>query len=397
MLEIVKNMFRRKLRTSLTIFGIVIGVFALTVMGAMAEKMNLMIDGGVKYLTGQVVVGPKGSGAFAASGGLLTKDKVDLLKKIAGVHKVQRSIDMLLEENQSGASFGMPKMIIGSDLSVNFVNRNYKSLNMDNGRLLTADDKGAVMVGRDVATDKKVKAGDTLKVRGKQFKVVGVIEKMLTGPDNIVYMNIADARALLVKETPFLKQLKEEGRLASLGEFATSVNVSWKDGADPEKIAKRINTKYKDDFTATSPKEAARQIKQFTAIFNLIIVGSGLLALIVGGLSVMNTMAMAISERTREIGLKRALGAKARHIVGEYLTEAALIGLFGGLIGLGLGTLLVDAFNNSASNTGNQIFLVTGRLAYGALIFSVALGVVSGIIPAIHAARLNPTVALKED
>lgn len=390
-------MFRRKLRTLLTIFGIVIGVFALTVMGAMAEKMNLLISGGEKYLSGQISVGPKGGSAFMPTGGLLTKEKIDGLKDIEGVDQIQSNIDMLLEENPSNVSVGMPKMIAGLDLSVDFKNKNYEKLNFEKGEMITKEDKEKIVVGRDVATDKKVTVGDTLKIRNKDFEVKGIIEKMLTGPDNFVYMNIEDGREIFIEQTPFLKQLKEQGKLDTLGAFATSISISWKDGADPEKIAEEINTKYKDDFSATSPKKASEEIKKFTAIFNLVIIGSGLLALIVGGLSVMNTMAMAISERTKEIGLKRALGARASHIIKEYLTEAALIGFFGGVAGLGLGAFLVMILNNSASNTGNQIFLVTSRLAIGSIIFSIVLGVVAGVVPAIRAARLSPTVALKED
>lgn len=381
----------------LTIFGIVIGVFALTVMGSMAEKMNLLISGGEKFLTGQIVVGPKGSSAFMPTGGLLTKEKVDSLKEIEGVNQVQSTIDMMLEESPSNITVGMPKMIAGLDLNVDFKNKNYEKLNFESGEMITKEDKGMVIVGRDVATDKKVKVGDKINIRNKEFEVKGIIEKMLTGPDGFVYMNIEDARGLFIEQTPFLKQLKEQGKLDTLGDFATSVSVSWKDDIDPEKIAEKINTDYKDDFSAISPKKASEEIKKFTAIFNLVVVGSGLLALLVGGLSVMNTMAMAISERTKEIGLKKALGAKTSHIIKEYLTEAALIGLLGGAVGLGLGTLLVTILNNTASNTGNQIFLVTSRLAIGAILFSIVLGVIAGLIPAIRAARLSPTVALKED
>lgn len=390
-------MFRRKFRTLLTIFGIVIGVFALTVMGAMAEKMNLLISGGEKYLTGQISVGPKGSGPFTAGGGLLTKEKIEVLRGVDGVEQVQPSLEMLLEENSSGMSFGMPKMVVGMDMSMDFKNKNYKELFFDSGEMITKEDAGKVVVGRDVATDKKVKVGDKIKVRNRDFEVKGIIEKMLTGPDNLVYMNIEDAREIFVEQTPFLKQLKEQGKLETLGEFATSANIAWKDGSDPEKISSEINEKYRDDFSATSPKKSSEEIKKFTAIFNLVVMGSGILALIVGGLSVMNTMAMAISERTKEIGLKRALGAKTSHIIKEYLTESAFIGFFGGAVGLGLGALMVVILNNSASNTGNQIFLITSRLAVGAIVFSIVLGIFAGLIPAIRAARLSPTVALKED
>ena len=107
-------------------------------------------------------------------------------------------------------------------------------------------------------------------------------------------------------------------------------------------------------------------------------------------------MIMSISERTREIGIKKAIGAKTRHIVTEYLAEAALIGLIGGIIGLGLGILMVNSLNNQAT-AGNEIFLITTRLALGGLIFATVLGVFAGFYPAVHAARLNPVKALRAD
>src|SRR3989304_4210925 len=392
MMEVFRNMWRRKLRTSLTIFGIIIGVFALTVMGAMAEKMNLLMEGGIKYVTGQISAGSKSS---SFGGGMLSSQKIEEMRKVKGVDKVQPGITMPLGE-MGMIQLGMPSMIIGSDLSVDFKNRNYPELKLEEGSMITKKDRGKVTLGIDVANNKRVKVGEKMKIKGRDFVVKGIAEKTLTGPDKMVFMHIEDAQELFIKEDPFLRDLKKANPSAKeLQNIYTDANVSWKDGVNADKLAKKIGKEVKDVRTL-SPAKASRDFGQASVIFNLIILGSALIAVIVGGFSVINTMIMSISERTREIGIKKAVGAKTRHIIVEYLTEAALIGLIGGFVGLGLGILMVNGFNNQAT-AGNEIFLVTSRVASSAPIFATGLGVFAGLYPAIHAARLNPVEALRAD
>jgi putative ABC transport system permease protein len=108
-------------------------------------------------------------------------------------------------------------------------------------------------------------------------------------------------------------------------------------------------------------------------------------------------MIMAISERTREIGVKRAIGARTRNILIEYLSEAGMIGLFGGLLGLGSGSLVAYFVNKATSHSGTELFGITPGLAVGVVAFAVILGVVAGFYPAIHAARINPVKALRSE
>ncbi len=116
-----------------------------------------------------------------------------------------------------------------------------------------------------------------------------------------------------------------------------------------------------------------------------------------GTLSIVNTMTMSISERTREIGVKKALGAKPGSIMTEYLTEAGIIGLLGGAIGIGVGALVVYIVNSILERTGDKIFILSPRLLWGALGFSIVLGVVAGIFPALHAVRINIVKSLREE
>lgn len=431
MVETLKNMFRRKVRTTLTIFGIVIGVLALVVLGALAEKMNLMMQGGEKFLTGQITVSPsakEGGGSMALSGsGFLNQEQIRKIEKVSGVKAVQAGVETLYVDPDKAdqgmtVSFGAPPSIMGADLNSSFENINWKTLNMKSGRMLVKGDKGVVVVGSDIALDKSISTGGKMKVGNKEYEVIGVLDKTMTGPDSYIFMNIVDARDVLIAQNPTLKSLKSKAKSAQKAlkdpsfvylspevqaqirqaaefkseDIITSASVSWEDGKDPESLAKDIKNKVKGVSTI-SPADGKKMIESVSVLMNAIIVGSALIALLVGSLSVINTMIMSVSERKREIGIKKAVGAHDRHIIKEYLIESSMIGLLGGLMGLGLGSVIVYGINKATEAKNIQIFQITPRLAIGSIVFAIVLGAVAGLYPAWHAARINPVKALKDE
>ena len=137
-------------------------------------------------------------------------------------------------------------------------------------------------------------------------------------------------------------------------------------------------------------------IDKASAVFNAIILGSALIALIVGGFSIINTMIMSVSERTKEIGIKKAIGASRSTIAREYTFEAGVIGLVGGLIGMGLGALMATIVNNKMADKGAEIFLMDQNYMIGVVVFSLVLGIISGLIPAYRASRLRVVEAIRE-
>ena len=151
------------------------------------------------------------------------------------------------------------------------------------------------------------------------------------------------------------------------------------------------------DIRVISPEEAKKQISQFSLIFNAILLGIAFIALVVGGLSIINTMIMSVSERTQEIGLKKAIGAETRSILGEYLLESSMIGFFGGVIGMLLGLLTIFLLNRATESSKSPCFAVTNTVVVGPVIFAVVLGTLAGLFPAYRASRLKPVDALKED
>jgi putative ABC transport system permease protein len=108
-------------------------------------------------------------------------------------------------------------------------------------------------------------------------------------------------------------------------------------------------------------------------------------------------MVMSVSERTREIGLKRAIGADTGTILSEYLLESAMIGLLGGLVGMGLGLLAIVLLNNATQSNNVTVFTISWLVVIGPVIFATVLGTLAGIFPALRASRLKPVESLRED
>jgi len=379
-------MFRRKTRTALTVFGITIGIFAFTVMGSMAEKINLLVSGGTKYYADKVTVSGSDSLFISAP---LDIHKKPQIEKVDGVSAVSASVYTSLSEKFDAISFGPPASIVGGERAIEEKYETFK-ITYSAGRALKDDDNGKVTVGSDLVKKLSAKVGSTVKVRGQNYEVVGVMNKTLTAPDNTVVMALADAQKIYFGELPEIVRASSNPETVVNG-----FTVYVKSGVDPNQLAEKIN-KEVPDIVANGPKAFQDQIANATGIFNAILFGVALISLIVGGLSVINTMTMSISERTREIGIKKAIGAKTRHIMSEYLTEAALIGLFGGLLGWGLGALTVLVINSATEESGNVIFLLSARISIFAICFAVILGVIAGFYPAYHAVKINIVKAIRE-
>ncbi|MFH0916246.1 MAG: ABC transporter permease, partial [bacterium] len=292
-MRIIRNVFRRRLRAFLTIFGITIGVFALVVMGSMAEKINLLVDGGTRYYSDKVIVadGSTASGGFSTTP--ISVGRVGEIEGVQGVARASATIYMLLNEEQ-GMSMGVPQGIVGSDLrSVGYESF---SLSLAAGRDLTAADEGKAVVGSDIAKALNAQVGKTVELRGRTFEVIGIYNKTLTAPDNTVVVSLEDAQQLLYRELPAIVQQQVDP-----DQLATGITAYPDPGVDPDQLASTIQDTV-PGVKATGPQAFTEQFKNATKIFNGIIFGVALISLFVGGLSVVNTMTMSVYERTREIG-----------------------------------------------------------------------------------------------
>jgi len=387
-MRLVRDLGRRKLRSGLTITGIAIGIMALVVFGSMANKMNALIGGGSKYYADKVTVsvGSMYSGSIQP----LSLSDVDKIRSVEGVAAATPTIDMMLSD-EGGATMGTPEMISGGIPNDDKGLETYK-IELAQGRDLTAADATSkvTVLGSDLARKLNANTGDTVTLRGVKFTVVGVWAPTLTAPDKDAYVPMAAAQELFVKSLPPIIQSK-----ITASEIATGVTVYPAKGVDPETIKTHLKDLLGSSYTVMTGKDFDAMLGSFSAIFTLVLTGVAMLSLLVGGLSTINTMAMAVAERTREIGIKRAIGASRWRIRREIVFEASAIGLISGLIGLGIGAAMTMVFNDLGRASGNVLFDLTLGTAATALIFATVLGGIAGFVPAWHASRLDPVTALR--
>ncbi len=396
-MEIIRNLARRKLRSTLTVLGIVIGIFALTTMGAMAAHFNALLDGGVKYFGSSIQIGPPDGQAS-----ILPMSKVDELKRVDGVDAAFPGYGFAAKPGEAATiSFGIPDTIVSHDPAED----RYAAIKTTyaQGHDLTATSRGEVVLGSSIANELKKNVGDSidLPVRPKDakpdfvnhtFTVVGVLDPTRTAPDNLASISILDAQMLFKESLPVA--IRDTIDTTTV---AQSIVVFGKPGtslAELDRIAGRINQQV-NGVKATKPSDLVNSFKAGGATFTAITTAAAVLALVIGGLSVVNTMIMAVTERFREIGLKKAVGAHTGHILREYLLEATLIGFLGGAIGYALGVGLTNLLNLAGKSSNLELFLITPTLTVIALGFAVALGALAGVIPAFRAARLDPVTALR--
>lgn len=387
-MRLLRQLSRRKLRTTLTILGITIGIWALVVFSSMANKINQLVAGGSEYFAGKVLVTDASNLAVGIG---LTPMNIDVADQIRGLDSVAAAApEVQLIFDPEANAFGGAQTIVGLVAGSDEGQETFE-LNTATGRFLEASDESSLVVvmGSDMARQQAVSVGDTMEMRGEQFTVIGILEPTLTAPDTSVFVPLSAAQLLFHKTLPAAVQ-----DAIPADQLISQVVVFPEAGVDEATLAARIEAQVDNTKTLTGA-EFDEQVGSATAIFNAIIIGVAVISLVVGGLSVINTMAMSVAERTREIGIKRAIGGSRRRIVRELVTEAAVIGFIGGMIGLLLGAIVVVLANEAGRSSGTILFDLTLGNAIFAVAFSTILGMVAGVIPAWSAARLDPVAALR--
>ena len=383
-MRILRELSRRKLRTSLTITGITIGIWALVVFSSLANQINGLVGMGSEYFADKIVV----TDGMAFGSSPMRLDDVEIIAGLDGVGAVQPKVEIPWDPDPA-IGFGAPDFLVGTIPGADAGFETF-TLELATGRQLIAEDTGNVVVlGSTIARKYGVVAGGTVDIRGESFEVLGTLQPTLSSPDTNGFIPLSTAQALYLGDLP---PLVAESLQAD--ELANQIVVFPEVGADPTTVAAAIEAAVENSATMTGA-EFSETVGATTVIFNAIIIGVAAISLIVGGLSVINTMAMSVAERTREIGIRRAIGGSRRRIVRELVAEAGVIGLLGGLIGLGLGAAVVVLVNEAGRSSGTVLFDLTAQTAAFAVGFSTILGMMAGIIPAWTAARLDPVSALR--
>ncbi|MDW7727895.1 MAG: ABC transporter permease [Candidatus Methanoperedens sp.] len=377
---IIKNLTQRKLRTGLTVFGIALGIFAVMVMGGMSEYFRLHVDRTFDLMTDKIQVWPE-SGFV---GGTLDESTIRDIRRVPGVSDSYGLLWMPYDMESIGL-FGSYVMGINPDKQETTL----QDTGLVEGRYLLPGDRLRAVVGSNVARQFNLRAGDELEIKSRklqrgssithirEFTVVGIMEFTGTDYDYVIAIPLDTAQDFY-----------------DIGRTVSYILVIPETGADPENLAKRIELSV-SNIKAFSPQELREQVAQSLVIINLITLSAALIAAVIGGLSVMNTMLMSVSERTKDFGLFKAMGAGTRDILVMTVGEAALMGILGGIIGIAGGSVFIYYMNEFLISKGVVLFAITPELVVIAMMFATLLGTVSGVIPAYRAAKMSPMEALR--
>jgi putative ABC transport system permease protein len=377
---ILRSITQRKMRTALTVFGIALGIFAIMVMGGMSEYFSRHTDRGLDLMSDKIYIVPE-SGFF---GGGLVDPMVSKVRRIPGVYDAYGLLWMPYDMESLGM-FGAFVVGIAPEKQA----LTLKDIKLTQGRLLVPGDNYRAVVGSNVARQYGLNVGDELEVKSKKvqrastittvrnFTIVGIMEFTSSDFDYIIGIPIDIAK-----------------KFYEMDDQLTYIWAVPDEGVDAEDLSRRIELGV-DNIKTISPEELRKQSEQVLIVMNLITISAAVLAAIIGGLSVMNTMLMSVSERTREFGLMKAMGAEVRDILLMTMGESALMGILGGIIGIAGGSIFIYFMNEYLATLGTVLFAVTYRLVAISLLFAIFLGTVSGILPAYRAAKMRPMEAMK--
>jgi putative ABC transport system permease protein len=381
----LRDLASRPARTFFTVAGIAIGILALTVVGSLAERLHTIVARSTSLNTDIVFANLQRSVLSSPDARQTVQRAYARLAALDGVRSAIPEVVVPYSTGNATGRFGPPSLVFGFPEQARAVERGL--LVVARGRTTAPGDQRVAVIGPDFAAAEQADVGDTIALEGNSFAVVGVLDKTFTVFDAAIVVPFADAQDLL-------RQMVPASVAALPSDPVSAFLVAPKPGTDVGLLARRIALI--DGLSARDPREVANTVRSTLGIFDAIVFGAALIALLVGAFSVINTMTIAVTERTREIGIRKAIGATDGSILLTFVGEAATIGALGGLVGIVLGLGVVTAIDARSAAGGNlQLFAISPYVGLGAFGFSVALSAIAGFIPALSAARLPPTVALR--
>lgn len=380
----IKSILGNKVRSFLTMLGVIIGVMAVIVavgfaQGSMATITNRIEGMGSNAITGMIV------STKESSKGVTTSD----LEKLANSSAYINSISPYTMTSAIVKAEGKSKStgIIGT-------NEDYLEIEgqkLKSGRFITRldlenSDKVAVI---GAAVEKKFfegvdPLGKTIKVKGVNFTIVGTLESVMNAAegtkDDYVFIpvNVAQRTLKIKNITMFIAEASSQD----------TVDLA------KQKIDDYLYSVYKDkdDYILFTQESILSMLGDVSSIMMLILGSIATISLVVGGIGIMNIMLVSVTERTREIGIRKAIGAKKKDILVQFLIEALMLTGIGGIIGIILGLITIKYGIGSISLI-TPVYSLSWTLA--AFLISLTIGVVFGIFPAYKAAKLNPIDALR--
>ncbi len=391
-----KNIRHRKLRTWLTLIGIFIGIAAVVALISIGQGMqNAINEEFSKAGADRITIQPAGGfGGMYVSEKLYHSD-VDVVNRVKSVEFAAGVIVQTGRVKYKGETEGASIFGIGSDEETRRFIENVDFFLVEEGRQFKSIDNNVAILGSNVAADRfdrEILLGEKITVEDKEFKVIG-IQKKSGSPmhDNMVRITTESAQELFD-----LKKTEE----------VSMIFAKIKPGIDPSVAADDVREALRkdhdvkegqEDFVVITAEQMIEGFNNILLVVQVVLVGIAAISLIVGGIGITNTMYTSVVERTREIGIMKAVGAKNSDIISIFLMESAMLGFFGGMLGIIIGLSVSKAIEIAAVYSGiNVLKAYFGyELIVGALIFSITVGVISGVLPAKNASKLNPVDALR--
>lgn len=406
----VKTIRSHRARTFLALLGVVIGVFAVVVVTSLGEGVKGFIlkqveSFGSELIQVEVKIPNTGTMSSENASGrsmgtqitTLTVKDSDAIRKINNVEAAYAGT--IGQERATYGSIGKRILLFGTGALAQSVDENIK---LESGRFFTDEEDRSLSRVAVLGSETKETffgegdaIGEMITIKGEKYRVIGVIAPRGTA----AFFNL-DAMTYIPVETLLSKILGVD--------YVQMISVKMKDGAqDANTVAdivallrKRHDIKdpSKDDFSVTSTKEAQETIGDVLGAITILLLALTSISLVVGGVGIMNVMYVSVSERTSEIGLRKALGARSGSILRQFLAEAVIITGIGGLVGILLGVLVVFLLTLLFAKFGFDLEVVfTAQSLFLGAGFSMIVGLVFGLAPALKASKLSPMEALRRE
>ncbi len=361
---ILKNPFRRKTSAILAIVGIAIGIIVIVALGGITDGLVNTFEDTIHAGGADFQISGKETGDSAYGTNTINASWTDKIAEVPGVDEAYPIYVVL-------TSVGDDYM--NTLIGINPNGTELADLSIKEGRIMD-DGKNEVILGEIYADDNNYSVGDNIKVDGEEFEIVGIYQSGDSNMAGGVFTSISKVGELMDDE-----------------DSISNIYVKVNKGEDPQAVADRIDEKYGDNITTITSVMEMEQMASMLDMLQASTWAISLLAIVVGGLGIINTMLMSVFERTREIGVLKAVGWSNRKIltmiVGESLVITILSAIIGSVIGFSACTLLAPMIGIDP--------LFTPKIFVQAFSVAIVVGIIGGLYPAIKAVKLPPTEALR--
>lgn len=375
-----RNIQTSKLRSFLTMLGIIIGVASVIALVSIGQSSSQSVNASINSLGTNVL----SVSVLDSDSSDFTADDVNGLQKVNGVKRVAPVISGRITAKNGTTSSTIS--VVGTTASYQKI----KNIKVANGRFLADIDNElrlkTVVLGSSAAStlfSGENPVGQTVQLNGTSYKVVGVLQSsgssMGSSGDDTIFVPLRTA-----------EQLTGSNAISSVYVQAQSADqVSF--------VERQLNYALlsvfhdTDDYSVSNSQDVMDAMSDVQNTMSLLLGSIASISLLVGGIGIMNIMFVSVSERTKEIGIRKAIGAKRKDILVQFLIEAVVLSALGGLIGVGAGFAAIKIYALFASTSVTLSLSVTA-LSFG---FSLIVGVVFGVFPANKASKLNPIQALR--